>query len=90
MIQTMMQLKAASPTGATGMGALNKEEGQALRDSFGSLDTWQSPEQLRRTLENIKTVYTNMLLSWGYSPEDVAGMFGESGDNKGDISRFDK
>jgi hypothetical protein len=90
MIQTMMQLKAASPTGATGMGALNKEEGQALRDSLGSLDTWQDPAQLRRNLENIKTVYTNMLLGWGYTPEEVESMFGGSGNTKGDISRFDK
>lgn len=82
MIQTMMQLKAASPTGASGMGALSEKEGQALRDSLGSLDTWQDPVQLRRNLENIKSVYTNMLLSWGYTPEEVASMFGGSGGGK--------
>lgn len=92
MIQTMMQLKAASPTGASGLGALSEKEGQTLRDSLGSLDTWQDPAQLRRNLENIKSVYTNMLLGWGYTPEEVAGLFGGDGNakgGKGDISRFD-
>ena len=75
MLQTMQALKAASPTGATGMGALSDSEGKILRDSLGSLDRWQSPEQLRRNLENIRSTYTNMLASWGYSPEDVASLF---------------
>lgn len=75
MLQTMQALKAASPTGATGMGALSDSEGKILRDSLGSLDRWQSPAQLRRNLENIRSTYTNMLASWGYSPEDVASLF---------------
>lgn len=75
MLQTMQALKAASPTGATGMGALSDSEGKLLRESLGSLDTWQSPEQLRRNLLNIKAVYTDMLVSWGYTPEQVASLF---------------
>lgn len=75
MLQTMQALKAASPTGATGMGALSDSEGKLLRESLGSLDTWQSPEQLRRNLLNIKAVYTDMLVSWGYTPEQAASLF---------------
>lgn len=75
MLQTMQALKAASPTGATGMGALSDSEGKILRGALGSLDTWQSPEQLRRNLLNIKAVYTDMLVSWGYTPEQVASLF---------------
>ncbi len=77
MLQTMQALKAASPTGATGMGALSDSEGKLLRESLGSLDTWQSPEQLRRNLLNIKKVYTDMLVSWGYTPEQVASLFAQ-------------
>lgn len=77
MLQTMQALKAASPTGATGMGALSDSEGKLLRESLGSLDTWQSPEQLRRNLLNIKKVYTDMLVSWGYTPEQAASLFAQ-------------
>ena len=77
MLQTMQALKAASPTGATGMGALSDSEGKLLRESLGSLDTWQSPEQLRRNLLNIKAVYTDMLVSWGYTPEQVESLFAQ-------------
>lgn len=75
MLQTMQALKAASPTGATGMGALSDSEGKLLRDSMGSLDTWQSPEQLRRNLLNIRKTYVDLLTSWGYSPEEVESLF---------------
>lgn len=79
MLQTMQALKAASPTGATGMGALSDSEGKLLRDSLGSLDRWQSPEQLRRNLQGIRKTYTDMLMSWGYTPEEVSGLFASSG-----------
>lgn len=77
MLQTMQALKEASPTGATGMGTLTDKEGKALRDALGSLDTWQSPEQLRRNLLNIKKVHTDMLVSWGYTPEQVESLFAQ-------------
>lgn len=77
MLQSMQALKEASPTGATGMGGLTDKEGKALRDALGSLDTWQSPEQLRRNLLNIKKVYTDMLVSWGYTPEQVESLFAQ-------------
>lgn len=77
MLQTMQALKAASPTGATGMGALSDSEGKILRDSLGSLDTWQSPEQLRRNLNSIKSIYMNMLASWGYAPDEIAAILPE-------------
>lgn len=59
------------------MGALSDSEGKLLRESLGSLDTWQSPEQLRRNLLNIKKVYTDMLVSWGYTPEQAASLFAQ-------------
>ena len=77
MLQSMQALKEASPTGATGMGGLTDKEGKTLRDALGSLDTWQSPEQLRRNLLNIKKVYTDMLVSWGYTPEQVESLFAQ-------------
>lgn len=76
-LQTMQALKAASPTGATGMGVLSDSDVKILRGALGSLDTWQSPEQLRRNLLNIKKVYTDMLVSWGYTSEQVASLFAQ-------------
>lgn len=76
-LQTMQALKAASPTGATGMGVLSDSDVKILRGALGSLDTWQSPEQLRRNLLNIKKVYTDMLVSWGYTPEQAASLFAQ-------------
>lgn len=71
MIHTLGQLKAASPTGASGFGNLTEKEGQAIRDAQGSLSTWQSPEELRESLKNINTLYLSMLTEWGYKPEEI-------------------
>ena len=39
MLQTMQALKAASTTGATGLGALSDSEGKRLQNAMGSCDT---------------------------------------------------
>ena len=66
MVDTLGQLKAASPTGASGFGALSDTEGRRIAAMKGSLDIGQNPTQLLRNVRNIKREYDNMLRGWGY------------------------
>jgi len=49
MLDALSELKAASPTGASGMGALNETEGNALRFQEGALDA-NAPQTTAATL----------------------------------------
>ena len=49
MLDALSQLKASSPTGASGMGALNETEGNALRFQKGALDI-KAPATTAQTL----------------------------------------
>ena len=54
-IQTMMRLKKASESGATGFGQLNRTELQMLLDDMGSLDPDNTdPEIYAETISRIK------------------------------------
>jgi hypothetical protein len=55
-LNTIQALKAASPTGATGFGALSEGELKVLQDSFGALDRAQSYDEVRRVLADIQKV----------------------------------
>lgn len=46
-IQNMLRLKGASPTGSTGFGSLDKQEGVKLESTDATLDTRQSKSQLQ-------------------------------------------
>jgi hypothetical protein len=50
MIDQLMQMKQASPNGASGLGGLNESEGQALKAIIGNLSVRQSPDQLKKNL----------------------------------------
>ena len=50
MLSELMNMKAASPTGASGLGALNQTEGDTLRATIGNLNVRQSPDQLRKNM----------------------------------------
>ena len=49
MLDALSELKAASPTGASGMGALNETEGKALKFQEGALDA-NAPQTTATTL----------------------------------------
>jgi hypothetical protein len=49
----MQELRAASPTGSTGLAAQSNAEGQALRESFAQLNQAQSPAKFKQELERI-------------------------------------
>jgi hypothetical protein len=64
MIDALSELKASSPTGASGMGALNQTEGDALRFQEGALDS-NAPETTSATLigliENTNSIINSQL-----------------------------
>lgn len=55
MIRNMQALKAASPTGATGMGSMSNAEGETLKSTDAALDIGQSKDQLLKELDTYKT-----------------------------------
>lgn len=60
-IERIIEMKDASPNGATGFGALNETELRLLLAQLGSLDQAQSATQLRRNLERILPLYMGIL-----------------------------
>lgn len=58
-LDKLAQMKAASPTGASGLGALTEKEGNYLRDSIASLGQTQSEERLLENLAAIERHYRN-------------------------------
>jgi len=59
-LQQIMQLKAASPTGATGFGALSDRELNVLQSTLGTLDIGLSRSRLEKTLNEIERVLRNI------------------------------
>lgn len=75
-IDTIMRMKAASATGATGFGQLSNQEGDYLKSQLGSLSQSQSPEQLMRTLNNIELSYRKfMAYTSGIDPTSPEGAY---------------
>ncbi|MCI0562724.1 MAG: hypothetical protein MN733_29945 [Nitrososphaera sp.] len=58
---TLQTLRAASPTGGA-LGPVSDRENTLLQSVRGSLEQKQSPEQLKKTLQEIKKRYQNVLL----------------------------
>jgi hypothetical protein len=50
----LMQMKASSPTGASGLGALSEGENRMLQSLAGSLDVGQSTPQFRENLKRVR------------------------------------
>ncbi|WP_420140137.1 hypothetical protein [Sphingomonas sp.] len=78
-LDRLMQMKAASPTGASGLGALSEKEGAYLRDSIASLDQAQSADKLLQSLAKIETHYRKYkALTSGEDPSkpEVAKKYG--------------
>jgi hypothetical protein len=61
-IASMVKMKAESPTGSTGFGALSQKELKVIQDSFASLEnTNQSPSKMRQELRRISNSMKNYL-----------------------------
>jgi hypothetical protein len=54
MLDELKKLRDASPTGASGMGQLNKSEGDALRDQHGALSNIDDPQLLKENLIDLR------------------------------------
>ena len=63
---TLQAMRDASPTGGA-LGQVSEREIELLGATVASLDIAQSPAQLRKSLSDIKTHYTNWLGTIGYS-----------------------
>lgn len=57
---TLQQMRDASPTGGA-LGSVAAQELTSLQSAISSLDASQSPAQLKRNLERVKTHYRNWL-----------------------------
>lgn len=57
----LMDLKAKSKNGASGLGALSDREGQLLAALQGSIDSGQDPKTLRTQINELKTVHAQRL-----------------------------
>jgi len=56
----MMNLKASSPTGSTGFGALSQKELSVLQDYLGKIDPKSSPAAVKKQLRRVFTMMDNM------------------------------
>ena len=61
MIDTMMKMKEASKTGATGFGQLSEAEGQILRDASMRLRRELAPEDARLLLDQLEAIQMKQL-----------------------------
>lgn len=62
-LDKLMEMKAASATGASGMGALSEKEMRVLIDQMGPLSPRQSNEQLLETLRNVEKHFKRFALA---------------------------
>ena len=60
-IDRLLQMKALSPTGASGFGALQKAELDLLKAWMGSLRTAQNIDHFRYNLNQVMTIYQDIL-----------------------------
>jgi len=60
-LDKLMELKAASSQGASGLGALSEKEGALLRDSVAALGQTQDPARLRDNLAKVERHYRRMM-----------------------------
>lgn len=58
--EKLMEMKANSPNGASGLGALSDREARMLANTVGALDADMSPEQLEQSFETIDRLVAKM------------------------------
>tara|TARA_R110000850_G_scaffold245414_2_gene370303 strand:- start:553 stop:2301 length:1749 start_codon:yes stop_codon:yes gene_type:complete len=90
MLDALSQLKASSPTGASGMGALNETEGNALRFQKGALDI-KAPATTAQTLidlidgtnSTIRSQEAALKSAFPTLGADIKAMFADAKTNNG-------
>lgn len=59
-LDKLLEMKASSPTGASGFGALSQRELSLLESNIASLEQSQSPEQARKNIRYIQSYMTRL------------------------------
>lgn len=72
-LDSLAALKANSPTGASGLGALSDTEGKLLASKVASLDSSQTPAQLKNNLQLVQDHYISYINSLGYGYDKATG-----------------
>jgi hypothetical protein len=67
-LDKLSQMRAQSPTGASGLGAVTQGEHKLLQDSIGALDQSQTPEQFLYNLDRVKRIRHEIIHGPGTAP----------------------
>jgi hypothetical protein len=60
-LEAMKELRANSPTGSTGLGAVTKDEHKRLEDAIGELDQSRSKEQFLANLDRVRRIRMELI-----------------------------
>lgn len=67
-LDKLQAMRASSPTGASGLGAVTQGEHKLLQDSIGALDQAQTPEQFLYNLDRVKRIRHEIVHGPGTAP----------------------
>lgn len=79
LLRTMEKMRASSSSGATGLGAMDKNENQTLKNSITNLDLGNDPEKVLQSLNDLERSFRRYAaITSGYNPDErqVAVQFG--------------
>lgn len=68
----LQEMRASSPTGGA-LGSVSDKENALLQSVYGSLEQSQSPEQFKKNLQRLKTVYMDIIHGAGKWKEVAPG-----------------
>lgn len=68
-LDEMQKMRAASPTGSTGLGQVTEAEHKIMRDRIAAVEQSTSPPILKRSLERLRRTYIDLIHD-GEMPED--------------------
>jgi hypothetical protein len=81
-LDSLLALKEASPTGASGMGQQSDKEAQTLAERAGSLDPSQKPEDFRDNIAGVMNQYMDFVHG---TPEQIRARY-EAGEISAEIA----
>lgn len=79
LLRTMEKMRAGSSSGATGLGAMDKNENQTLKNSITNLDLGNDPQKVLQALNDLDRGFRRYAaITSGYNPDerDTALKFG--------------
>jgi hypothetical protein len=66
----LQEIRQNSPTGGA-VGNVSDNDMKLLASVAGSLDPGQGEDRLDRTLRDVRKRYVDLLMTWGYSPQEI-------------------